>query len=434
MTPAARISAAIEVLEDIQARRRPASDALKDWGMAHRFAGSKDRAAIASLAYDALRRQASACFIMESDAPRAQLLGALALQRGMNVEAISALCSGERFAPAPLTDEERQRLSARDHSGAPAHIRADAPEWLWPRFEAAFGEDAVAEVMALGGRAPVDIRINSLKTLRDVIRPRLAHLNPVDTPWSPVGLRFDAGEGGRGPALQALPEFIKGQFEIQDEGSQLVAAMSGVEPGWQVLDLCAGGGGKTLALAGLMNNSGQIFATDIDARRLAPIHERLERAGVRNAQVRTPRGREDDPVADLRGKMDLVLVDAPCTGTGVWRRNPDAKWRMRPGALEQRILEQDHVLAHAGELVRPGGRIAYITCSMLPDENDARIAHFLQTHPGFALIDPRETLAIAPDALAEREDILSSGGQGIQLSPHRTGTDGFYLALLTRKA
>jgi 16S rRNA (cytosine967-C5)-methyltransferase len=433
MTPAARISAAIEVLEDIEARRRPASDALKDWGMAHRFAGSKDRAAIGSLAYDALRRQASAAFIMRSDAPRARLLGALTLQRSMPADAISALCSGERFAPAPLSDEERQRLEARDLSVAPAHVRADAPEWLWPRFESAYGEHAVAEVSALAGRAPVDIRINSLKGLRDVIRPKFAHLNPVDTPWSPVGIRFDAGEGGRGPALQALPEFVKGQFEIQDEGSQLVAAMSGVEPGWQVLDLCAGGGGKTLALAGLMNNSGQIFATDIDARRLAPIHERLERAGVRNAQVRTPRGREDDPVADLAGKMDLVLVDAPCTGTGVWRRNPDAKWRMRPGALEQRILEQDHVLAKAATLVKRGGRIAYITCSMLPDENDARVAAFLASHPGFSLIDPRDTLSIAPDALAERADILSPVGHGIQLSPHRTATDGFYLALVTRR-
>ncbi|MGL4727523.1 MAG: MFS transporter, partial [Bosea sp. (in: a-proteobacteria)] len=275
MTPAARLSAAIEILEDIQARRLPASEALKDWGKGHRFAGSKDRAAIASLTSDALRRQASAVFMMGSDTARAQLLGALLLQRGMEVETISALCSGERFAPSPLSDDEQRRLASPDLSAAPAHVQADAPEWLWPQFEAAYGADAVAEVAALSGRAPVDIRINSLKSLRDVIRPKLAHLNPADTPWSSVGMRFDAGEGGRGPSLQALPEFIKGQFEIQDEGSQLVAAMSGVEPGEQVLDLCAGGGGKTLALAALMNNSGQIFATDIDARRLAPIHERM---------------------------------------------------------------------------------------------------------------------------------------------------------------
>ncbi len=194
----------------------------------------------------------------------------------------------------------------------------------------------------------------------------------------------------------------------------------------QVIDLCAGGGGKTLALAALMNNTGQIFATDIDARRLAPIHERLERAGVRNAQVRTPRGRitgrEDDPVADLDGKLDLALIDAPCTGVGVWRRNPDAKWRIRPGALEQRMAEQDAVLARASRLVKRGGRIAYITCSMLPDENDARIAAFLAAHPGFSLVDPHEVLALAPDALAEREDILSPAGRvAAYPAPHRHG-------------
>jgi 16S rRNA (cytosine967-C5)-methyltransferase len=433
MTPAARLSAAIEILEDIQTRRRPASDALKDWGMAHRFAGSKDRAALASLAYDALRRQASSAYVMGTESARAQLLGALRLQRGMDLDAISALCSGERFAPSPLTEDERQCIAAPDLSAAPPHVQADAPEWLWPGFEAAYGAKAVAEMAALAGRAPVDIRINSLKSLRDIIRPKLAHLNPVDTPWSSVGMRFDPGEGGRGPALQALPEFIKGQFEIQDEGSQLVAAMSGVEPGEQVLDLCAGGGGKTLALAALMNNTGQVFATDIDSRRLAPIHQRLERAGARNVQVRTPRGRDDDQVADLEGKIDLVLVDAPCTGTGVWRRNPDAKWRIRPGALEQRIIEQDQVLKQSARLVRPGGRIAYITCSMLPAENDARVEEFLKHNSHFALMDPRNVLALAPDALSEREDVLSPLGHGLQLSPHRTGTDGFYLAMLKRK-
>ncbi len=199
MTPAARLSAAIEVLADIQSRRRPASDALKDWGLAHRFAGSKDRAAIASLTYDALRRQASAAFIMGEETPRAILFGALALQRGMDAEALGALCDGSRFAPAPLTDEERARLSRPDLSAAPDHVRADAPDWLWPRFAEAYGEQAVAEVTALSGRAPVDIRVNSLKTLRDIIRPKLAHLNPVDTPGHPSAcvLTLARAEGAR---------------------------------------------------------------------------------------------------------------------------------------------------------------------------------------------------------------------------------------------
>jgi 16S rRNA (cytosine967-C5)-methyltransferase len=232
--------------------------------------------------------------------------------------------------------------------------------------------------------------------------------------------------------LQATPEFIKGLFEIQDEGSQVVAALAGAAPGMQVVDLCAGGGGKTLELAALMDNSGQIYATDADARRLAPIHDRLARAGVRNVQVRTPKGRGDEPLADLTGRIDLVLVDAPCTGIGTWRRNADTKWRVRPGALAERMKEQDFVLERARQLVRPGGRIAYITCSVLPRENDERIAAFLAGNPGFASVDPREVLALAPDTLSERDDLVSPAGLGLQLTPLRTGTDGFYLAILQR--
>ncbi len=175
-------------------------------------------------------------------------------------------------------------------------------------------------------------------------------------------------------------------MEIQDEGSQLVSLLAGAEPGMQVLDLCAGGGGKTLALAGEMNNKGQIFATDSDQRRLAPIHDRLTRAGVRNVQVRTPRNGVM-PLDDLEDRMDLVLVDAPCTGTGTWRRHPDAKWRMRPNALALRVEEQAGVLNHAMRFVKPGGRLVYITCSLLDEENGAQIKAFRARHPDFALVD-----------------------------------------------
>ena len=224
-------------------------------------------------------------------------------------------------------------------------------------------------MQALATRAPLDIRANTLKATREQVQDGLAHLAPVWTPHSPVGLRVALGEDGRGPALHSEPEFLKGWFEIQDEGSQLAALLTGVKPGEQVVDLCAGAGGKTLAMAALMANKGQIHATDTDARRLAPIHERLARAGARNVQVRTPRGRAD-AVADLDGTADCVLVDAPCTGSGTWRRNPDSKWRLRPGSLEVRRKEQDAVLDRAARLVRPGGRIVYVTCSVLPEEND----------------------------------------------------------------
>ncbi len=433
MTPSARLSAAIEVLADIENRRRPAPDALKDWGLAHRFAGSKDRAAIASLVYDSLRRKASAAHVMGEATPRAVLLGSLALARGLDAAAIAALCSGERFAPEPLSKAEQKHLKALKLDDAPAHVAGDFPDWLADDLGAAFGDDVVAEMTALSTRAPIDIRVNTLKTERAHIVPELAYLHPEMTPHAPTGLRFSAGEDGRGPTLQVTPEFLKGQFEIQDEGSQVVAALAGAAPGMQVVDLCAGGGGKTLELAALMDNSGQIYATDSDARRLAPIHDRLTRAGVRNVQVRTPKGRGDEPLADLDGKIDLVLVDAPCTGIGTWRRNPDTKWRVRPGALDERMKEQDLVLARAARLVRPGGRICYITCSVIPRENDERVAAFLAANPAFAPVDPREVLALAPDTLSERDDLVSPHGLGLQLSPLRTGTDGFYCAIIERR-
>jgi 16S rRNA (cytosine967-C5)-methyltransferase len=194
-----------------------------------------------------------------------------------------------------------------------------------------------------------------------------------------------------------------------------------------VIDLCAGGGGKTLALAAMMENQGQLFATDSDARRLAPIHERLKRAGVRNVQVRTPRGRTD-AVRDLDGRADLVLVDAPCTGSGTWRRNPDSKWRLRPGSLELRRKEQAAVLDRAAALVRPGGRIVYVTCSILPEENDGAVAAVLARHDGLRSVEPSRVLTDA--GLPHLADHVRFTAHGLQMTPLWTGTDGFFVSIL----
>jgi 16S rRNA (cytosine967-C5)-methyltransferase len=429
MTPAARISAAIEVLADIEARRRPAADALKDWGLSHRFAGSKDRAAIASLVYDALRRKASAAWLMDDASPRAVLTGMLRLLRDMRPEDIAGLFSGERHAPPPLSDAERERLAGGSLEGAPPHVAGDFPEWIGPSLGRAFGDDLVAEMQALATRAPLDMRVNGLKADREAAKAALAHLHLEKTPYSPLGLRIAPGEDGRGPSVQSEPEFLKGWFEIQDEGSQLAALLIGVKPGEQVVDLCAGGGGKTLALAALMDNAGQIYATDGDARRLAPIHDRLKRAGARNVQVRTPRGRTD-PIADLDGKIDCVLVDAPCTGSGTWRRNPDSKWRLRPGSLETRRREQAAVLDRAASLVKQGGRIVYVTCSVLPEENDQAVASFLGRHTGFEVVPAEDALARA--GLSHWAGSTRLTKHGLQMTPRLTGTDGFYVAELRR--
>ena len=431
MIPAARIAAAIEVLAEIETRRRPAADALKDWGLARRFAGSGDRAAIASLVYDALRRKASSAWIIGEASPRAEILGALKQLRGLSEDEIAALFTGEGHAPAPLSQAERERLRTGNLTGAPAHVQGDYPEWLAPAFAESFGDAAIAEGRALANRAPVDLRVNMLKTDRDRALAALAHLMPVPTPFSPIGLRVAIRGDGRGPALSAEPAYVKGLVEVQDEGSQLAALLTGAKPGMQALDFCAGAGGKTLALAGMMANQGQIYASDTDGRRLAPIFGRLERSGARNVQVRAPRGAQD-VLADLAGRCDLVLIDAPCSGSGAWRRSPDAKWRMRPGALEQRIKDQIESLENAARFVKPGGRLVYVTCSLLKAENEDRVAAFLERQADFLPIEAAHwARACGLEALAGHASKL---GAGIRLSPLRTATDGFYVAALTRTA
>jgi 16S rRNA (cytosine967-C5)-methyltransferase len=431
MTPPARVAAAIEVLADTEQRRRPAADALKDWGLARRFAGSGDRAAIASLVYDALRRKASSAWIMGEASPRAELIGALKQLRALSEDEIATLFSGEGHAPAALSEAERTRLREADLADAPAHARGDYPEWLEGAFAESCGDAAVDEGRALANRAPVDLRVNTLRTSRERALAALAHLEPQPTPLSPVGLRIPIRADGRGPALAAEPAYVKGLVEVQDEGSQLAALLSGAEPGMQVLDLCAGAGGKTLALAAMLENQGQVYATDMDGRRFAPLFARLERSGARNVQARAPKGTRD-VLSDLAGRCDLVLVDAPCTGSGAWRRNPDAKWRIRPGALETRIKDQIEALENAIRYVKRGGRLVYVTCSLLKAENEDRIAAFLAAHADFLPLDAaRWTNVCKLPALAAQASTL---GAGLRLSPLRSGTDGFYVAALTRSA
>jgi 16S rRNA (cytosine967-C5)-methyltransferase len=431
MTPSARVAAAIEVLADIEARRRPAADALKDWGLGHRFAGSSDRAAIAGLVYDALRRRASSAFVMGAESARAIMLGMLRLARGLDVDAIARRFDGSRFAPPPLDANEHARLAAASLDDAPPWIAGDYPEWLDPHFARVFDTERAEEGAALATRAPLDLRVNTLKADRERAAQELAQLGPAPTRWSPLGLRIKLDPNAKSPAVHAEPAFIKGHVEVQDEGSQLAALMAGAKAGEQVVDLCAGGGGKTLALAAAMDNRGQIYATDTDKRRLAPIHARLERAGARNVQVRTPRG-DADVLADLAGRADLVLIDAPCTGSGSWRRNPDAKWRVRPGALAQRRKEQTTILDRAPALLKPGGRIAYVTCSVLDEENGAQVREFRGRHPGFAVLPPAEVA----DALDERAFLFRRAvlitPEGLLMTPRRTDTDAFFVSVLIR--
>jgi 16S rRNA (cytosine967-C5)-methyltransferase len=429
MTPGARASAAIEVLADIEARKRPASEALKDWGLGHRFAGSGDRAAIGNLVFDCLRKRASSAYAMGNEAPRALVLRTLVTAWGMTPEAVAALCDGGRFAPSPLTEAEMAGLMRKIPVDAPAHARGDYPEWLDPEFERAFGNRAAEEGAALSMRAPVDLRVNTLKATREKVVKALTRYAAEPTPHSPLGIRIPHRPGpARSPHVEAEAGHGKGWFEVQDEGSQLAALLSGAGPRQQVIDLCAGAGGKTLALAALMENTGQLYAYDADRLRLRPIFERLKRAGARNVQVLP--AAEPEALSQLEKKMDRVVIDAPCTGSGVWRRRPDAKWRLSPEMLEARLVEQRAVLDQGAALVKPGGRLAYITCSVLPPENRGQMDAFLARHKDFKLVPWREVweraVQVVPRPSADGSD------ETLLMTPLSHGTDGFFVAVLER--
>jgi 16S rRNA (cytosine967-C5)-methyltransferase len=432
MTPAARASAAIEVLADIEARKRPAAEALKDWGVSHRFAGSGDRAAIGNLVFDCLRTRASAAYAMGEASPRALVLRTLVTGWGLTPEEVAALAGAGPHAPEPVSEAELAGLRRALPADTPAYIRGDYPDWLSPEFERVFGADAAEEGAALARRAPVDLRVNTLKADRDKVLKALRRFDPAATPHSPVGVRIAQPPGpGKSPHVEAEPGHGKGWYEVQDEGSQLVTLLSGAKPRRQVIDLCAGAGGKTLALAALMENTGQLYAYDADRMRLRPIFERLKRAGVRNVQVLPAADRE--ALTKLDDRMDLVLIDAPCTGSGVWRRRPDAKWRLSPQMLEARQAEQRAVLDEGAALVKPGGRLAYITCSVLPSENRDQVEAFLMRQPEFQLIPWPE---LWQQALPGVTPIPSADGSAgtLLMTPRRHGTDGFFIAVLQRSA
>jgi len=438
MRQGARIQAAIDVLTDLETRPRPAADALKNWGLSHRFAGSKDRAAIGHVIFGALRTKASSAWTMGAEKPRAIVLGYLARTLGHDAAMIEAAFADDAHAPEPLSEAERLALANGTLDGAPNWVRGDYPEWLEEAFARAFGDERAEEGASLAVPAPLDFRVNALKATRDKVLaslaadPKLAdaagNAKIAPTAWSPDGLRVPYEQGRDfGASRNAL--WLKGWFEIQDEGSQIAALFAGVEPGMQVADVCAGGGGKTLALAAAMQNKGQIHAYDVDAPRLAAIRERLDRAGVRNAQLIYPLA-GTDPLAALAGRMDVALVDAPCTGSGTWRRNPDAKWRVRPGALVERQKEQAEALAMGANLVKKGGRLVYVTCSILDAENDDTVSGFLAANAEFKPMGWKHLTRNGP--LEALKDHAWLKQHGIQLTPRKTGTDGFYVCVLER--
>lgn len=432
MTPGARLQAVIELLDDIVAGGA-ADAAASGYFRSRRYIGSKDRAAIAERLYAMLRRRARLDWWIARRISglglitgRLRMIADLVLVEGWAAKRVDEAFDSGAYRPGRLLPEERrlvESLSGRtlDDPEQPAWVRGEYPEWL----QTALGALSAADIRALNEAAPLDLRVNQLTASRDHVRAALGAAGIIAAPTrlSPLGLRVV----GRPPLAQQA-SFRAGHVEVQDEGSQLVALLADARPGQAVLDYCAGAGGKTLALAGAMQNKGRLIACDISEKRLDRAVKRLRRAGVHNVERRAL-GPDAQPwLKRQAGRFDRVLVDAPCSGTGTWRRNPDMKWKIGPTDVAELCAVQADVLDRASRLVKPGGRLIYATCSILPAENDGAVEAFLERHGDFRIVPVATVWAtvLAGDCPVE--------GPYLRLSPARHGTDGFFAAILERAA
>ncbi len=436
MTPAARLAAAIDLLAAVEASpRRPADGIANDFFRARRYIGSSDRRNVSDRAWGVIRQRLRLAWhfaAVGETRPGARLLvaGHLLVAEGWVIDGIAQNFSGERFCAGPLTEHELavlKKLEGRPliHPEMPEGPRLNLPEWALPGLKARFGDALAKEAEAMEEAAPLDLRANLLKGTRDLVLAALAGEGvPASiTPLSPWGLRV----ADRRP-VGATKAYLEGLVEVQDEGSQLIALLTDAKPGMRVADYCAGAAGKTLAIAATMDNKGHIVACDVSATRLEGAGKRLRRAGVHNAERHLLAAGDKWRKRNSR-KFDRVLVDAPCTGSGTWRRNPDARIRTNARDLSELVLKQAAILDDASELVRPGGRLVYATCSLLPEEDEVQVERFLQRHPDFEAVPvPGLWAGLAPGVTAPVE------ADCMALSPARHGTDGFFAAVMQRRA
>ncbi len=444
MTPGARIQAAIEVLGLIEAAPVPAEWVVTTYNRERRYIGSKDRRAVGDLVYAVLRGRARLDWWLdrvgaknhgEAGRPRRVVLAALVLIDGRGTEDLAGLFDGGAYGPAPLDDRERALVDALSGQkltdpAQPSWIAVECPKWIWPEFEAGLGAAAADELAALNGQARLDLRVNTLKGERTAARAALAEegIGAEPTPLSPLGLRV-AGRAG----LSAGRAYESGLVEVQDEGSQLVALLTDARPGMAIADFCAGAGGKTLALAAAMAGEGPLSALDTDQRRLDQAARRIKRAGARNITRRRLVG--EDWLAQRAGVFARVLVDAPCSGSGAWRRQPDARWRLSPEKLEGYRQTQAQILAQAAAVVAGGGRLIYATCSLLPSENEAQVTAFLDARTDFSILPMDRIWAetIVPLGGPAVPEPAPFSGPFLQLTPARHGCDGFFAAAFERR-
>jgi 16S rRNA (cytosine967-C5)-methyltransferase len=414
--PPAIIGFTEEVLREILRFTGPADNTLSRYFRDHPKLGSRERGAIAEGIYCLLRNKSVYTSFAESgNGPTMRRLTLLGLADAVGIDALGGLSEDET--------EWLQRVLEIDRSLLPAALRANLPEWLYTKFAERMGEqEALALAESLNQPAPLDLRVNSIKATREEVVAQLmvAPVLSEPTPFAPLGLRVL-----KKPALQNLPVFKDGLIEVQDEGSQLLSQIVGAKRGEMVVDFCAGAGGKTLALGALMRNTGRLYAFDISDKRLAKLKPRLARSGLSNVHPVQIAHENDAKIKRLAGKIDRVLVDAPCSGLGTLRRNPDVKWRQSPQSLIELNAKQASILSGAARLVKVGGRLVYATCSLLAEENENIVAGFLATHPDFAVVPMKEVL--------EEQKIALDMGDYLKLMPHLHQTDGFFAAVLERR-
>jgi 16S rRNA (cytosine967-C5)-methyltransferase len=408
------LGSAVDALAEVLELDRPADVRLSAFFRADPKLGGRDRAFIAEAVYGVLRHLRSLKALAEPATPRRLLLAWLARHGGRNLREFEALVDKDDL-------EWLRSLKGAKLEAQPEAVRLDLPDWLYERLHSQYGEQLPDLMTALNSPAPLDLRVNSLKIGRDALLAELANegLATVATPYSPLGIRLQGK-----PALQKHGRFLDGGFEVQDEGSQLLGLLLAPRRGEMVCDFCAGAGGKTLLLGALMNSTGRLYAFDVSEKRLAKLKPRLARSGLSNVQGLLIAHERDTRIKRLSGKFDRVLVDAPCSGLGTLRRNPDLKWRQSPESVAELNAKQAAILASAASLVKVGGRLVYATCSLLSEENEAIVEAFLAGHPDFRLVPAGEVLA------AQRVPLEM--GDHMRLDPARHGTDGFFAAVLER--
>ena len=415
--PPAIVAKTEEVLRDILRFTAPADVTLSRFFKDNPRFGGRERGVIAEAVYAVLRNKSFFTdFASGGNTPSMRRLALLGLAETAGIDAIGGLTEDETHF---LT-----RIKEVDRSLLPGPIRANLPQWLFDKLVNQFGEAEALELAAvLNTPAPLDLRVNSIKAGRDEVIAKLAEAPIVaePMPYAPLGLRVL-----KKPALQNLPLFKEGAIEVQDEGSQVLSQIVGARRGEMVVDFCAGAGGKTLALGAMMRNTGRLYAFDVSEKRLSKLKPRMARSGLSNIQSVLIAHERDVKVKRLAGKVDRVLVDAPCSGLGTLRRNPDVKWRQKPDAVAEMQEKQASILDGAARLVKGGGRLVYATCSLLNEENDFIVEQFLESHPDFELVPMNKVLA--------EQKIDLEMDKYLKLLPHKHQTDGFFAAVLERKA